>query len=217
MATSETFSISLNKAQLAEVTVAMTGIANAASRVLSRAINKTLDGVKTDSVNEIAKDITLTKTRIRKDFTVKKTTVANLEGRTFSLGIPVGLMHYQARQTQKGVTVKVKRDSPRMLIPGAFIATAKRATNVFWREWHGPKRKVRTAWRSGGRSGGLYQAGFPYSAMPEKYRLPIHMLTGPRVPDIMGKPEVMKDILSLADVRIDKNLANQLDFELSKL
>jgi hypothetical protein len=53
--------------------------------------------------------------------------------------------------------------------------------------------------------------------MPKKYRLPIHRLTGPRVPDIMDRPEVIKEILAAADARLNKNLKNQLDFELSKL
>ena len=203
MATSSTFSIQLDKAALAEVKVALAGVKNGASRVLSRAINKTLDGVRTDSVKEISKDITPKASVIRGTFTVKKTSVSNLEGRTSSKGKPLGLIHYLANQTKKGVSVKVKRAGKRSVIPGAFIVKAKGATNVFWREYRGPKKKP--------------VPGFPYGVLPQPYRFKIHRLTGPRVPDIMDKPEVMKEILSAADVRLDKNLANQIDYELSRL
>lgn len=198
------FEIKIDPTSLTNVQIALAGVKNGASRVLSRAINKTLDGVRTDSVNEISKDITPTKTVIRGTFKVKKTTTSNLKGSTSSIGKPLGLIHYLARQTQKGVSVKVKRLGVRTLIAGAFIATAKGATNVFWREWHGTKRPVRP--------------GFKYGRLPAyPYRLPIQRLTGPRVPDIMGKPNVMAAILALADVRLDKNLDYQLDYELSKL
>jgi len=197
------FAIELNKADLANVQIALAGVKNGASRVLSRAINKTLDGVRTDSVNEIAKEITPTKKTIRGTFTVKKTSVSNLEGRTYSRGKPLGLIHYSARQTKKGVSVQVKRSGKRAIILGAFIAKAKGAENVFWRQWHGAKKKARP--------------GFPYGALPAKYRLPIERLTGPRIPDIMGNTKVIGVILSAANVRLDKNLKNQLDYELSKL
>jgi hypothetical protein len=204
MATSSSFAIELDKAALAEVKVALAGVENGASRVLSRAINKTLDGVRTDSVNEIAKDITPKKSVIRGTFTVKKTTVSNLEGRTSSKGKPLGLIHYQARKTKKGVSVKVKRNGKRSVIPGSFIAKAKGAENVFWRQYKGPRGKVRP--------------GFQYGVLPKyPYRLPIERLTGPRVPDIMDKPEVMAAILAAADIRLDKNLSNQIDYELSRL
>jgi len=211
------FAIELNKADLANVQIALAGVKNGASRVLSRAINKTLDGVRTDSVNEIAKEITPTKKTIRGTFTVKKTSVSNLEGRTYSRGKPLGLIHYSARQTKKGVSVKVKRSGKRAIILGAFIAKAKGATNVFWRHYHGPKKGTRTAWRSSGRSGGQYEGAFPYGALPRKYRLPIERLTGPRIPDSMGNTKVIVVILSAANIRLDKNLKNQLDYELSKL
>ena len=201
MADSSTFTIDFTGMQ--ELRVLFSGVRNASTRILSRAMNKTLDGVKTDSVNEIAKDITLTKTRIRKTFTVKKTTISNMTGRTFSKGAPVGLINYQARQTKKGVSVKVKRAGKRSVIPGAFIAKAKGATNVFWRQYKGPRKKP--------------IPGFPYGVLPDPYRFEIHRLTGPRAPDIMDKPEVMKEILAAADVRLDKNLKNQIDYELSRL
>lgn len=197
------FAIELNKADIANVQVALAGVKNGASRVLSRAINKTLDGVRTDSVNEIAKDITPKKSTIRGTFTVRKTSVTNLEGRTYSRGKPLGLIHYQARQTKKGVSVKVKRVGKRAVILGAFIAKGKGATNVFWRQYRGTRKKVRP--------------GFQYGALPRGYRLPIERLTGPRIPDIMGNPKVIGLILSAANVRLDKNLSSQLDYELSKL
>jgi hypothetical protein len=217
MANSQSFSLEIDSATLANVQAVLIGVKNGASRVISRAVNKTLYGVRTDAVNEISKDITPTKTKIRKTFVVNKTTISSLKGKVFSVDKPHGLIHYQPRQTKKGVSVKVKRKGKRTLIPGAFIARVKNADNVFWREWHGPKRSPRTAWRSGGRSGGRYEATFPYSAMPKKYRFPIHRLTGPRFTDIFGNPKVMAEILKLANVRLDKNISNQLDYELSKL
>ena len=64
--------IQIDKGDLVRLKTTMAAIGKSYGPVLSRAINKTLTGTRTDSVNEIWKTLNLTKTRIRKDFTLYK-------------------------------------------------------------------------------------------------------------------------------------------------
>ena len=204
--------IQIDESQLRDVQTMMTGIKNGYPKVLTRAVNKTLTGVRTDAVGEIYKDLNLTKTRIRKDFKIKKMTWSYLTARIISKGAPVGLAAFTGtRQTKKGVSVKVKRSGKRSILKHAFIADAEKTatfgsitrTHVFWRKYSGPRSKPRV--------------GFSYGALPRKYRLPVERLIGPRIQDIFDEPKVMKPVMKMADDRLAVNLQRELNFELSKL
>ncbi|KKN52428.1 hypothetical protein LCGC14_0612820 [marine sediment metagenome] len=204
--------ISIDQTQMRDVQAMLSGIKNGYPKVLSRSVNKTVTGVRTDAVNEIYKNLNLTKTRIRKDFKIKKMTWAYLTARIVSKGAPVGLAAFAGtRQTKKGVSVKVKRAGKRSILKHAFIADAKKAavfgsktrTHVFWRKYKGPRSKPK--------------AGFSYGALPRTYRLPVERLVGPRIQDILDEPKVMKPVMKMADDRLAVNLQRELNFELSKL
>lgn len=202
------FSVEVNRSDLAEVERTLTGVKNGYSKVVSRSLNRTITGVRTDSVKEIQNVITPKATVIRKTFKMVKATKVSLIAAVKSSGGPLPLIHYKARQTKRGVTVQVKKKSSRALFPGAFIATMPKSKHVgvFQREYKDkrlPAKKART--------------GLAYGALPKKYRLPIKQLYGPRVPDIMENTDVMKPILKKAGDRLQKELNSQLNFEMSKL
>ncbi len=202
------FTIKINEAQLADVKTMLRGMDKLANTVIVRAMNKTLTGVKTDASTEIRKEITATKKVVDATFVISKATAsANgfTGGSIRSTGRPLPLISFSARQTKLGVSVQVKRNRSRKVIPGTFIATMKSAhKGVFWREWHGggkasPKKKI------------------PYGRLPREYRLPIAERFGPRVPDILSNEPIMKSVLDQADERMRKNLDHELSFEMSKL
>lgn len=100
-----------------------------ATRATSSAVNKTLDQGRTRMVREITAEFTISASQVRKSLTVKRASfrqgLFRIEGYLESptkRGRSRNLIHFQARQTAKGVTVKVKRSGPRKLLPGAFIA-----------------------------------------------------------------------------------------------
>jgi hypothetical protein len=201
------YSVEVSKTDLAEVERALTGIKNGYAKVVSRSLNRTITGVRTDAVREIQMVITPTAKTIRATFTMIKASPRKLTAAVKSSGNALPLIEYRARATKKGVTVQVKKKSKRSLISRAFIATMKSGhKGVFFRDYIFnlyPARKARH--------------GVAYATMPRKYRLPIEELYGPGVPDILSNDSVMKPILKKANERLHKELGNQLNYELSKL
>jgi len=198
-------SVQVNMDQLRAVQLNLAHIDGAGRTVTCRAVNKTLAGVRTDAVAEIHSRLNLTKTRIRQDFKLYKATFSGWPGKVKAEGEPVGLASFGARQTQKGVSVQVLRNSSRQLLKHAFIATQQRTDkstykNVYWRSWAGE--------RTGPAGGKFY---------PREYRQPIERLTGPRIEDIFGKREVMAAVEKKADARLSKNLDHELEYFLSNL
>jgi len=203
-------SISINQADLLKVEAMLSGIKNAVPRVISRSVNKTLVGVRTDSVREIGKVITPKAKVIRKSFKVYRASVSNLSAKVESKGKPLGLIHFEARQIKlsrgkikAGVTLKVKKKKARSNIPHAFIRSVNGAKNVWMRFYYGPRKPVKP--------------GRKYGAMPKKYRYSIYRMVGPRVPDIMSNKPVMRAIQEKADKRLDKSFNHELEFMLSRL
>jgi hypothetical protein len=182
-----------------------------ASKILSQAINKTLPGVRTDAVQEIYNILNLTKTAIRKYMTIKKyAKPTDMTGIFDVTSKPIPLIHYGARQTNKGVTVKVLRSSgSRSLIKHAFIATMKSGhKGVFWRKERFPGR--------------VWPVGVPrkiptWKEPPgKKYRLKIRELYGLRATDVLDHGTHMQVVLAKAGNRYDKNVAAAYNFWLSK-
>jgi len=199
------FYIKINDTDLKNVEKMLGNVQGAVPRVISRAINDTLAGVKTDASAEIRQVITLKKAAVDKTFRTVKANVTTLSGLFESKGSPVPLIDYGARQTTKGVSVQVKRGNPRSLIEGAFIATMKSGhKGVFWRQWHTAARKP-------------VNRNVPYGKLPKRYRLPIAQRFGPRVPDILENQPVMTAVLTKAGDRMHKNIDRELNYELSKL
>jgi len=198
------FSVNVSKTDLAEVERTMTGIKNGYPKVVSRSLNRTLTGVRTDAVKEIGKVITPRAKTIRSTFTIKKASFRNLTAAVKSTGGPLPLIEYKARATKKGVTVQVKKKSSRSLWPGAFIATMPSGHKGIFSRKKPPYRTNRSP-------------KLPWKRFPRKFRLEIHEQFGPRVPDIMENAEVINPILQKAWDRLLRELNHQIDFELSKL
>lgn len=203
------FSIKIDESDLKNVRDMLSDMKDAGTKVIVRALNKTLTGVKTDALSAIRAEITASKKAVDGTFRIEKAGSARLQASISSTGTPLPLSEYSARQTKKGVSVQVKRTSPRKVIRGTFITTMKSGhKGVFWREWHG--------YGAGWIEEATKRRNLHYGKLPKIYRLPIKQLYGPRVPDIMSNDPVMKVILSRAGERLHSNLAHETDYELSR-
>lgn len=193
--------VKLDTSDVLAVRAMLSGIKGGANRAIGQAINKTLTGGRTDATNELTEELNLTKTRVRKDFKVYKAywSGGNPVGSLVSSGKPVGLASFQrTRQTKKGVSVQVKKRRPRKVLRHAFIATANKSKNVFWR------KKQKGVPRKPARK------GLVYAKLPRKFRYPILRLKGPRIQDIYAKTEVMSPVIRKIDVRLKKNLSYEV-------
>lgn len=196
--------LEMDKGDIAKVKLMLGALSKAGDRVIQQAVNRTLTGVRTDTTNEVAKVITPTKKKIRGTVTVNKMTAGDGNAFVKCKGGPLNLIHFKARQTQKGVTVQVKKSGGRSLIKHAYIATMKNGERlVMWRKYDG----ARTKWRK----------GFQYGKLPKKYQFPVKALTSMAIPDVMGHKPTMNEILRLGGIRLKKNLNDRLNYEMSKL
>jgi hypothetical protein len=197
--------VELNKADLAEIKLLLGGVKNAAPKVLTRGINKTLTGVNTTAKREVAKRYNLTQKRIAQNFKTYKARFDFIRGKWDSTGKPIGLISFKGtRQLKKGVSVLVEVGHKRQILKHAFIGVGRGAKNVFEREYYEPPTRP-------------FRPTFPYGILPKKYRLPVDRLTGPRIEDELGKERTLNTVQSDADRRFTENLNRELDFELSKL
>ena len=205
-------SIEISQSDLARVESLLRDIKNGSKRALTNAINKTLTNVQTRAAKDVGADLALTAKRIKQDFTIKKANFSDISGSFVSKGEPIGLVQYAGKQTKKGVSFKVKRIGKRTTLKHAFIAKGKGAsksadgstkTHVFWREYSGP-RNYTPKWMS------IKYKGFPYSALPEKYRLPLERRTGPRIEDILGASRIFDPLQKFASERFIENLETQI-------
>lgn len=220
---SQGFSISINEMDRLAVEKMLAGLKGVGTRVTVRAVNKTLSGVKTDASAAIRAEVTAKKAAVDDTFKISKASEANPSAYIASTGKPLALIDYSARQTNKGVSVQVRKDHTRKVVPGTFIDAMKSGhKGVFWRKWH----ETSGSQKSSKSDRAIMRSGFVWSAklkryisiawLPKKYRLPIEERYGPRVPDIMSNDPVMKSILAKADDRLHKNLVHETDYEMSK-
>jgi len=215
--------IYINQDDVAKVKTMMAGILDGATKVMVRALNLTLTGVKTDASTEIRNIITAKKSTVDATFKTSKATATKLSATFQSTGRPLPLIAYSVNQTQKGVSVQVRKDKPRKVLAGAFIATIKSGhKGVYWRVYRSTRKKSGKIDTAIGRSGYVFNSKtgryFPIWALPKAYRLPIKERFGPGITDYLGdKGPIMAKVLAEAVDRLHTNIEHELNFELSKL
>lgn len=108
-----------------------------ADKAMASALNKTVAQAKTAMSREIRSEYVLSAATINQSLRVSKAVkrggVLNLQASLQSVsqrGRSLNLAHFQARQTSKGVTFKVKRTGGRKLIPGAFLINNGRTVMI---------------------------------------------------------------------------------------
>jgi hypothetical protein len=197
--------ISIDPSDPAKVRSLLSGMKTVGEKVLSRSLNKTLTGVRTDASTEIRRELNAKKAAVDETFTLNKATIKKLSASIVSTGKPLALIDFVGTpQKTKGVSVLVKKGIKRKIIRVTVITTVgSRHKGVFWRNWHGMKKAKNSK--------------IKYGALPEKYRLPMSERFGPRVPDVLSNPQVMDTVLKKASDRLHTNIESELKYELGKL
>lgn len=197
--------VEINSVDFENAKKMLSGVKNAAARVQTVAINKTLSGVRTDVSAEIRSDLNIAKKYVDKNIVTSKASFAKPSGSVVTRSKPIGLINFTGtKQIKKGVSVKVKKMGKRTVLKHAFIAVIKNANNVWWRKKIPGDSKQ-------------FRPDFPYGRLPKMYRLPIHRLTGPRLTDRLAQAPVIKSVEVKAGDRLIKNYDHELSRELAKL
>ncbi|MHB0998210.1 MAG: phage tail protein [Armatimonadota bacterium] len=177
--------ITPNKKQVDRALNELAHIKAGAPRAMASALNKTVTGVRTDTVKMLTQTYTVKQKDIKKSITIgRKASLANLQAVVAGNYNAISLINFKVRpksvtkrRPKKGVTTEVKRGETAS-IPHAFIAPL------------GGKPQVTT--RVG------------------KSRLPIKKRFGPAVPGMMNNNKVADTVMKLAGDRLEKNLNHEI-------
>lgn len=92
---------------------------------ITRALNRTIASVNTEANRRIRSELNIKAKDVRKAITVRRARRGALDASISIEAKAAPIVAYGAKQTRKGVTVKVKRARGRKLLKSAFIATMK--------------------------------------------------------------------------------------------
>lgn len=108
-----------------------------ARQATASAVNKVVAQAKTAMGREIRAEFNISAAKVNESLRVTRATakggLVDIEAALESprrRGRSLNLINFSARQTAKGVTFKIKRNGPRKLIPGAFIANDGRTVFI---------------------------------------------------------------------------------------
>lgn len=184
--------IQINEQQMQGVQALLRDIRNGAEKAMITAINKTATTTKVQIKKRVGEYLNLKAARIDEDLTIDKATSGNISGKVRAKGEPIGLINFAGSQLKAGVKVKVLRAGSQKLIKHAFRSTKSGKEHLFWRKWTGTRKPVKT--------------NFKYGRLPKKFRLPMERLSGPRIEDILAKPEIIDPIQDEAGDLLANNL-----------
>lgn len=196
-------------------------IAGDAGPAMSRALNRTAAGMRTDMTRLAVQELNLTATEVRGPLSNPKikiipATPTHLQAHIYRSGKKPSLYDYiGTRQTPTGVSVQVHRWARRSVIKHTFIAQMKSGhKGVFWREWHerttGPKTK-----RGKPKNKLAWENFSPYtpqnlSGAYVDYRLKIIERFGPSVEWTLKRPEFAEQLKMMAGERLLKAARHEL-------
>lgn len=153
-------------------------------KAVTRALNRALDKVATETGREIRKVYNVKQRAIRSALRKRRAHPKSLFARLIVEGVRLGLIEFDARHTRRmsGASVKVKVHGGRKVVSGSFIATNS-ATGY------------RGVWRRVG-----------------KERYPIVNLRSVSVPQAFSNKVVLEALERVAAETFDKNFEQQIRF-----
>jgi len=147
-----------------------------------RAMNRTMQTVRTAATRALAEDVGITQRDVRKSMELRRARSSdypNLEATLIVTGRRIPLFAFRARQTRQGVSYRLP--GGRTLAPSAFLARMR-----------------------SGHEGVFRRRG--------RARLPIDELRGPSLPYVLGKQRIMEALRTLAGTAFPKNLDHEIEF-----
>jgi hypothetical protein len=185
-------SLSIDEAQLRFVRDSLTHMPNAAKKAIARAVNRAVEGARTDAVKAVCAEYAIRPTDVRKTIRIIRATQDKPEAQIISTGRPVPLVKFKAlpkKPPAKGTPVKRRR----IVIAGVKFGSAKAMPHSFVAEMKNGHIGI-------------------YSRKPGAGRNPIEQHYGPSSPQMIGNTAVLEYIKRQALGRLDKELRHQVQY-----
>lgn len=177
--------------QIVKANTILSHIENGAPKAINNALNRTIDGVRTDVARKITKMYDIKMTDVRAGMKVRKSTMATLRASVNGAGSPIPLIKFRVTPNKPGyqapgtvLRASVKRSGGKP-IPDAFVAKM-----------------------SNGHIGVFERSG--------KASKPIEQLYGPAIPQMMNEANIQKEVMTGAESRFEKRLDHEIAYLLGK-
>jgi len=207
--------VSVDQQSLKQVTDYLRAIGGNLPKAQSRAINRTLTGVVTDTAREVGRVLNLAQKDIKEHITVpRKASVSRLSGEVLAKGRWIPLIKFRGTRGVKGggVSVQVKKSKGPKILRHAFLARMKSGhLGVFMRRDPAAKYVPSSEIGAGkpiGQPASETYFTFP-GAWPTEYRLPIYE---PKSTDVVS---VVKDQWSVIERKAAERLLKNLNQSIS--
>lgn len=179
--------LKVDEAQIKRLKRDFAGMPRKGARAMSATLNKTIVGIRTDTVRVVVKEYLIRQADVRSTLSIRRASINRLDASMRSEGATIRLIKFRtspksvtARRPSIGVKVQVKRSGGGGRIRGGFIAQMGNASvGVFVRK--GPKR------------------------------LPIEQKHGPSIPSMVGGDAVWRALEVMANQRLAKNLDHEIE------
>lgn len=182
--------VKFDEKKLRDVQRMLRSVPNAMGKVMSKAINKTITPIKTETAQRIAGDVNLTQKTIKRKIDMEKATRDRWRA---SIGISrkrISLISFKGTtqpKKGKGVKYRITKSGPRKLVESAFIGTPRRA----------------------GVAGVLKRMS--------QSRYPLAWLKGPSLGQVFEYAgQIAREVTKSAHEKLEKNIDSQVKFLLSK-
>ena len=165
------------------------GFGHAGKKGTSRALNRAIQGTKTDSARETRKEYKVKARDIRDSLRISRSTPSKLMAEARGSGHRIPLAKFGARparpggrRPKRGISVHVKS---RKVLRSSFMARIRGHVGVFTRKGDAS--------------------------------LPIEQKYGPAVPEMIGNPDVLERMTQGAQARFEKNLDHEINRTLQNM
>lgn len=178
-------------ADIAKANVLLSHIKGGAPKAINSALNRTIEGVRTDITKQVTATYDIKAKPVRASMKITKSSMSTLRASVASAGSPIPLINFRITPNKPGqqkpgsvLRASVKRSGGKP-IPGAFVA---QMTN--------------------GHIGVFQRIG--------KKRLKIKELFGPSVPQMMEETKINKQVMDGANDRFSKRIDHEIERLLAK-
>ncbi|MDR3280944.1 MAG: phage tail protein [Synergistaceae bacterium] len=184
--------LAVSDAQFRLLRNALQRLPGAAEKALVRAVNRAVEGARTDAIRAVCKEYVIKPADVRKTIHIVRAKPDNPEAQVISTGRPIPLIKFRIlpkNPPARGTSVKNRKT----VIAGVKFNTATAAPHSF------------IARMKNGHVG-------VYSRPPGVGRNPIEQRYGPSVPQMIGSQTVLEYIETQAHERLDKELGHQVKY-----
>ncbi len=176
---------------IAKANVLLSHIKNGAPKAINSALNRTIEGVRTDITKQVTATYDIKAKPVRASMKITKSTLSTLQASAAGVGSPIPLINFHVTPNKPGqqnpgtiLRASVKKSGGKP-IPGAFVTTMKSGhTGVYMRKG--------------------------------KERLPVDEAFGPSVPQMMNEVKIRQEVMDGASERFSKRLDHEIDRLLAK-